>query len=68
MSTAADLLLVLGLPLLFLVALTVLLTERGSRLPPPWARLASLRGRLWISYTLLLVAVLLGRLLLSRGR
>jgi hypothetical protein len=66
MSLFAQLLLVLGLPLLVLLAITVWLAEPGARLPAPLARLAAKRGHLWLAYMVLLVSVLLGRLLLSR--
>jgi hypothetical protein len=66
MSLGADLLLALGLPLLLLLGATIWLSERGSRLPAPLAWLAAKRGYLWLSYMVLLVSVLLGRLLLSR--
>jgi hypothetical protein len=66
MSLFTQLLLVLGLPLIVLVAITVWLTEPGARLPAPLARLAAKRGYLWLAYIVLFVSVLLGRLLLAR--
>jgi hypothetical protein len=66
MSLFTDLLLALGLPLLVLVALTVWLSEPGARLPAPLAWLAARRGYLWLTYMVLMVSVLLGRLLLGR--
>jgi hypothetical protein len=62
----ADVLLVLGLPLLLLVGLTLWLQERNGRLPAPLAGLAAQRTRLWVSFLLLWVAVMVGRLLLAR--
>ncbi len=66
MSLFTELLLVLGLPLVFLVAITVWLSEPGARLPGPLAWLAARRGYLWLTYMVLFVSVLLGRLLLGR--
>jgi hypothetical protein len=66
MSLFTELLLVLGLPLLVLVALTVWLSKPGARLPALLAWLAARRGYLWLTYMVLLTSVLLGRLLLSR--
>ncbi len=66
MSLFTELLLVLGLPLVFLVAITVWLSEPGTRLPRPLAWLADRRGYLWLTYMVLFVSVLLGRLLLGR--
>lgn len=66
MSLFTELLLVLGLPLVFLVAITVWLSEPGTRLPRPLAKLTSYRRSLWITYVVLMASVLLGRLLLVR--
>ena len=66
MSQANQLLLALGLPLLVLLALTLWLSERGSVLPHPLAWLAARRQYLWVSYTVILASMLLGRLLLAR--
>jgi hypothetical protein len=48
------------------VAITIWLSEPGAGLPAPLAWLAARRGYLWLTYMVLLVSVLLGRLLLGR--